>query len=495
MAKQKKYIVSIDQSTQGTKALLFNDRGELCMRTDLPHRQIVNEQGWVSHDGEEIYQNTVQVIRNVLDMAKVSPSEVAGLGISSQRETGIMWDKESGKPSDYAVVWQCARAAQICERKEISDMAGKIREKTGLRLSPYFTAAKICWLLENVEGAREKAKLHKICHGTMDSYLVYRLTKKEVYATDYSNASRTQMFNIFTLEWDKEICNCFGIDVENLPEVRDSNACFGYTDCEGLFAEPIPIHGVMGDSHAALFGQNCRSEGMTKVTYGTGSSIMMNIGSKPILSSNGLVTSLAWGISGKREYVLEGNLNYTGAVITWLKDSVHLIESASETESLANEANKDDSLYLIPAFTGLGAPYWDSNARAAIVGMDRTTGKAELARAGLESIAYQITDIVRAMERDSGKKIEILRVDGGPTKNKYLMQFQSDIAGSEVSISKIEELSGTGAAFMAGMELGVWQEEIFDTISWNKVLPKMGSEEREKKYDGYKNAVSTVRTN
>ena len=342
MAKQteKKYIVSIDQSTQGTKALLFNEKGELCMRTDLPHKQIVNSQGWVSHDGEEIYRNTIAVIKNVLNMAKVSPDEVAGLGISNQRETGIMWERETGKPSDYAVVWQCARAAQICERKEISGMAGKVKEKTGLQLSPYFTAAKICWLLENVEGAKEKAKEHNICHGTMDSYLIYRLTKGEVYATDYSNASRTQLFNIFTLKWDEEICGSFGIDPANLPEVKDSNACFGYTDCEGFFAKPIPIHGVMGDSHAALFGQNCRSEGKTKVTYGTGSSIMMNIGEKPILSGNGLVTSLAWGISGKPEYVLEGNLNYTGAVITWLKDSVHLIESASETEALAKEAAK-----------------------------------------------------------------------------------------------------------------------------------------------------------
>ena len=489
-----KYIVSIDQSTQGTKALLFNEKGELCMRTDLPHKQIVNSKGWVSHDGEEIYQNTIQVIKNVLNIAKVNPDEVAGLGISNQRETGIMWERETGKPSDYAVVWQCARAAQICERKEISGMAGKIREKTGLQLSPYFTAAKICWLLENVEGAREKAKDHNICHGTMDSYLIYRLTKGKVYATDYSNASRTQLFNIFTLTWDKEICGSFGIDTANLPEVKDSNACFGYTDCEGFFAKPIPICGVMGDSHAALFGQNCRSEGKTKVTYGTGSSIMMNIGEKPILSSNGLVTSLAWGISGKPEYVLEGNLNYTGAVITWLKDSVHLIESASETEALAKEAAQEDSLYLVPAFSGLGAPYWDSSARAAIVGMDRTTGKAELARAALESIAYQITDIVRAMERDSEKKIGILRVDGGPTRNQYLMQFQSDITGSEVSISRIEELSGTGAAFMAGMALGVWQEEIFDTISWSEVLPQMTEEVRERKYGGYKNAVAMVRT-
>ncbi len=489
-----KYIISIDQSTQGTKALLFSEKGNLCVRTDLSHRQIVNEQGWVSHDGEEIYRNTMQVIRNVLKQANVSPDDVAGIGISNQRETAILWDRESRKPMDHAVVWQCARAAEICERKEIQDMAEQVRLKTGLKLSPYFTAAKICWLLENAEGAAEKAKQHKVCHGTIDAYLVYRMTKGEVYATDYSNASRTQLFNIFELKWDEEICRAFGIDAADLPEVRDSNACFGYTDCEGLFAKPVPIHAVMGDSHAALFGQNCRSVGKTKVTYGTGSSIMMNIGAAPILSSNGLVTSLAWGVNGRPEYVLEGNLNYTGAVISWLKDDVKLIGSASETEELAKEANKDDGLYLVPAFTGLGAPYWDSSARAAVIGMDRTTGKAELTRAALESIAYQITDIVRAMEKDSQKRIEVLRVDGGPTKNRYLMQFQSDIAGSEVAISRIEELSGTGVAFMAGMALGLWGEEIFDTISWNQVTPKMEEAVRERKFAGYKDAVGLIRT-
>lgn len=480
--------MSIDQSTQGTKALLFDDKGRLRMRADLPHRQIVNERGWVSHDGEEIYRNTIQAIRNVLNMAQVSPDNVAGIGISNQRETAIMWDRENGSPADYAVVWQCARASEICQRKKVSAMAEQIRQKTGLRLSPYFTAAKICWLLENVEDSEKKA------YGTIDSYLVYRLTKGDVYATDYSNASRTQLFNIFTLEWDKEICECFGIDAAHLPEVRDSDACFGHTDCEGLFTRPVPIHTVMGDSHAALFGQNCRSDGMIKVTYGTGSSIMMNIGHKPILSNNGLVTSLAWGLEGKPEYVLEGNLNYTGAVVSWLKDNVGIIQDVTETEALADAANKSDNLYLIPAFSGFGAPYWDSAARAAFVGMDRTTGRAELVRAALESIAYQITDIIRAMERDSRKNIEILRADGGATGNGYLMQFQSDIAGCEVSVSEMEELSGTGAAFMAGMKLGLWDEKIFDTIKRKRVLPKMAAVTREYKYDGYRQAVDRMKT-
>lgn len=490
MAKKDigRYIISIDQSTQGTKALLFDNKGRLCMRADLPHKQIVNEQGWVSHDGEEIYQNTVHVIKNVLNMAQVSPDNVAGIGISNQRETAIMWDRESGLPADYAVVWQCARATQICERKKVRDMAEQIQQRTGLKLSPYFTAAKICWLFEHVKGAEKKA------YGTIDSYLVYRLTKGKIYATDYSNASRTQLFNIFTLEWDRDICNCFGIDADTLPEVKDSNACFGYTDCEGLFTTPVPIYAVMGDSHAALFGQNCRLDGMTKITYGTGSSIMMNIGQKPILSNNGLVTSLAWGIDGKTEYVLEGNLNYTGAVVSWLKDNVGIIQNAAETKTLADMANKNDNLYLIPAFTGLGAPYWDSGARAAFIGIDRTTGKAELVRAALESIAYQITDIVRAMEKDSQKNIEMLRVDGGATNNQYLMQFQSDISGYEVLVSETEELSGTGVAFMAGMKLGLWGEEIFNTIKWKDILPKMAATKRMQKYNGYQKAVERIRT-
>lgn len=486
---EKKYIISIDQSTQGTKALLFDEEGRLRMRTDLPHRQIVNGQGWVSHDGEEIYRNTVRVIGNVLQMAQVSPDHVAGIGISNQRETAILWDRETGLPAADAVVWQCSRAAEVCERSRVRNMAAQIERRTGLKLSPYFTAAKICWLLENTEGIPEKARRHSICHGTMDSYLIYRLTKGAVYATDYSNASRTQLFDIFKLEWDEGICGCFGIDPGNLPEVRDSDACFGYTDCEGLFAKPVPIHAVMGDSQAALFGQNCRSDGMVKVTYGTGSSIMMHIGNRPVLSGNGLVTSLAWGIGGKREYVLEGNLNYTGAVISWLKDDVGIIQNPAETETLAETASQKDSLYLIPAFTGLGAPYWDSAARAAFVGMDRTTGKNELVRAALESIAYQISDVVSAMERDSGKRIEILRADGGPTRNRYLMQFQSDITGCEVSVSDIEELSGTGAAFMAGMRLGLWGEEVFGRLRWKRVLPKMDADTRSRRVEGYQDAV------
>lgn len=483
-----KYIISVDQSTQGTKALLFDENGALICRTDLPHTQIVNGKGWVSHDGEEIYRNTVQVIRNLVAESGIDKSDVVGLGISNQRETSLMWDRETGAPLAHAVVWQCARAAEICERECIRSHAVDVFRKTGMKLSPYFPAAKIAWLLENVEGAAERSA----CHGTVDCYLVYRLTGGKSYKTDYSNASRTQLFNIFDLKWDEEICGWFGIDPANLPEVTDSNSCFGYTDCEGFFGRPIPIHGVMGDSHAALFGQNCRKIGMTKATYGTGSSIMMNIGAQPVLSRHGVVTSLAWGMDGKVEYVLEGNLNYTGAVITWLKDDMELISDPGETQVLAERANKEDELYIVPAFTGLGAPYWNSHAKASAVGMDRTTRRAEFVRAGLECIAYQIADVIFAMEEDSRLHIEALRVDGGPTRNRYLMQFQSDILQANVRVPAQEELSGIGAAYMTGLALGIWDESVFARGESTDYTPAMDSQKRNEKYTGWQRAVHSV---
>ncbi len=483
------YIISIDQSTQGTKALLFDKNGTLMCRNDIAHEQIINEKGWVSHNPEEIYENVIKVVRGVLSKANVSPEQVGALGISNQRETSVLWDRKTGLSLANAVVWQCARAAEICEREDISKEAEYIYDTTGIKLSPYFPAAKIAWLLENTEVASDKAKNHQVCHGTVDSFLVYRLTGGEVYATDYSNASRTQLFDIYNLKWDEKICKLFGIEIRNLPEVKDSNACYGYTDFEGLFSEPIPIHAVMGDSHAALFGQNCREVGQAKATYGTGSSIMMNIGEIPMQSRNGLVTSLAWGIDGKVSYVLEGNLNYTGAVITWLKNDLKIIESASDTEAFAEQANKEDSLYLIPAFTGLGAPYWRADAKASIVGMDRTTGRNEIVRAGLECIAYQITDIINAMMDDSNVELLELKVDGGPTKNRYLMQFQADISRCNVLVPNQEELSGIGAAYMAGIAVGLWSEEIFGKMRRIIHNPTMGSEMAQEKYKGWRDAV------
>ena len=488
----EKYIISIDQSTQGTKALLFDEGGSLIKRTDKPHEQIINEKGWVSHNPVEIYENVIDVVARLTK--DIDGSRIIGVGISNQLETSLAWDRITGEPLADAIVWQCARAADICERVERQGKAEDIRRKTGMNLSPYFPASKIAWLLENVEGAREKADRGEICHGTIDSWLVYKLTGGKSYKTDYSNASRTQLFNIFELKWDEEICAWFGIDPANMAQVCDSDSEFGETDFEGVLPKKVPIHGVLGDSHGSLFGQGCLKPGMTKSTYGTGSSIMMNIGEKPVLSTHGVVTSLAWSMGGKVNYVLEGNLNYTGAVITWLKDDLKLIESPGETGTLAREAIQDDELYLIPAFSGLGAPYWDSRATAAIVGMTRTTGKAEVVRAGLECIAYQITDIVKAMCEDAGVRLGELRVDGGPTKNEYLMQFQSDIADVAVQVPDSEELSGIGPAYAAGLALGVWDESVFGRLNRVKYAPGMDGETRKKKYNGWKAAVSTVLT-
>ena len=488
----EKYIISIDQSTQGTKALLFDEGGSLIKRTDKPHEQIINEKGWVSHNPVEIYENVIDVVARLTK--DIDGSGIIGVGISNQRETSLAWDRITGEPLADAIVWQCARAADICERVERQGKAENIRRKTGMNLSPYFPASKIAWLLENVKGAREKAGRGEICHGTIDSWLVYKLTGGKSYKTDYSNASRTQLFNIFELKWDEEICAWFGIDPANMARVCDSDSEFGETDFEGVLPKKVPIHGVLGDSHGSLFGQGCLKPGMTKSTYGTGSSIMMNIGEKPVLSTHGVVTSLAWSMGGKVNYVLEGNLNYTGAVITWLKDDLKLIESPGETGTLAREAIQDDELYLIPAFSGLGAPYWDSRATAAIVGMTRTTGKAEVVRAGVECIAYQITDIVKAMCEDAGVRLGELRVDGGPTKNEYLMQFQSDIADVAVQVPDSEELSGIGPAYAAGLALGVWDESVFGRLNRVKYAPGMDGETRKKKYNGWKAAVSTVLT-
>nr|WP_300825299.1 glycerol kinase [uncultured Schaedlerella sp.] len=488
----EQYMISIDQSTQGTKALLFNSAGSLIWRVDQAHRQIIDEKGWVSHDPMEIYQNIIAVTARLLEETQIDRDKVAGVGISNQRETSLAWNRITGEPVGHAVVWQCARAADICDQAAAAGHAEMIRQKTGMNLSPYFPASKIAWTLRNVEGARELSDAGELCHGTIDSWVVYKLTGGKSYKTDYSNASRTQLFNIFDLKWDEEICGIFGIDPKNLPEVCDSNSNFGETDFDGVLPHSVPIHGVLGDSHGALFGQGCLEPGMMKSTYGTGSSIMMNIGEIPVLSTHGVVTSLAWSMDGKVNYVLEGNLNYTGAVITWLKDDLKMIQSPEETQSLAEQAAADDPLYLVPAFSGLGAPYWDSRATAMLTGMTRTTGRAEVVRAGLECIAYQIQDVIEAMSEDSQVKVHELRVDGGPTKNAYLMQFQSDIAGIDVQVPDSDELSGMGPAFAAGMALGLWDQTVFEKLNRKKYAPRMDAELRNKKYEGWKKAVEKV---
>ncbi len=486
------YLIGIDQSTQGTKALLFDEDGALINRKDLPHEQIVNQLGWVEHKPEEIYQNTIAVVKKLIEESGIAKENVAGIGISNQRETALAWDK-SGEPVYNAIVWQCARGEAICKKIEAEGYGPIIREHTGLQLSPYFSAAKIAWILEHVEGARKKANDGSLYYGTVDSYLVYRLTGGKSYKTDYSNASRTQLFNINTLTWDKEICDLFHIPIENLAEVVDSDSYFGETDFDGYLESAIPIHGVLGDSHGALFGQGCHTKGMVKATYGTGSSVMMNIGEKPVFSSNGMVTSLAWSMGGNVNYVLEGNINYTGAVISWMEKELGIVTSAAETEELARKANPDDRTYLVPAFSGLGAPYWDSTATGIICGVTRMTGKKEFVKAGIECIAYQIQDVLQAMSEDSGISIQELRVDGGPTKNQFLMNFQSNISNIPVQVPDEEELSGIGAVYAAGIGMGFYKKDsVFGRISRKKYAPSMELELREKKLDGWKKAVKMV---
>lgn len=478
------YVIGIDQSTQGTKAVVFDENGQILKRADIRHKQWVNDSGWVSHDLEEIYQNVLKSVSKVVDAAGIPKEEILTVGISNQRETTAAW-RNNGTPIDQAIVWQCSRAKEICN--ELSGYASMVLDKTGIPLSPYFPAAKMAWLLRNV--IREE----EYCLGTIDSWLVYRLTNGKSFKTDYSNASRTQLFNLHTLQWDQEICDLFGIPADHLPNITDSNALFGYTDLGGYLEQSIPIHCAIGDSHAALFGQGCHKKGMIKTTYGTGSSIMMNIGRNFKASKNGLATSLAWCESGEVYYVLEGNINYTGAVIAWLHNDLQLMETPDELEIAAARANPDDTTVLIPAFSGLGAPYWKNDAKAMIYGMTRITGKHEFLKAAMESTAYQIQDVLAVMETDSGIKIEELRVDGGPTKNKYLMQFQSDLSDIRVGVPEQEELSAIGAAYMAGIAAGIYKrEKLFDHARLTYFKPNMELEVRKKKRSNWNAAVELL---
>ena len=483
-----KTILAIDQSTSGTKALLFDGEGRLLGRHDLPHEQKINSQGWVSHDPMEIYRNTLETVRLLLEETGIDRESIGAVGISNQRETALLWDRDTGLPVADAVVWQCARAAGICQR--LADKAEAIQERTGLNLSPYFPAAKWAWILENTPGLAGK----NLCAGTIDAWLVYKLTGGRVFATDYSNASRTQLFNLRTLSWDSEVCGWFGINPDFLPEVRFSDSLFGETDFEGLLPHPVPIHGVLGDSHGALFGQGCLSPGMVKATYGTGSSVMMHIGQRPVFSKKGLVTSLAWGMEGKVDYVLEGNINYTGAVTKWVVEELGLLSSSKEAGPVAQSADPADTTYLVPAFTGLGAPYWDSGAKAMLYGMSRTTGRAEIVKAAEECIAYQIADVLELMGQEAGVTIQELRVDGGPTKDKFLMQFQSDILHIPVAAPEREELSGMGAAFCAGIAAGVYTREIFQSVRRRRLAPEMEETLRKTKRAGWRQAVEILLT-
>lgn len=446
-----KYTIAIDQSTSATKAMLFDEKATLMSRVSIDHKQYYPQAGWVEHDPVEIIENTYNAVKQLISTVDVDQQDITSIAITNQRETVLVWDKRTGNPIYNAVVWQCNRGTQICEELLAQGHKPMVTRKTGLIINPYFSASGVKWILDNVSGARQAAQDGHLLMGTMDSWLIWNLTKGKVHATDYTNASRTLLFNINTLSWDEELLNLFTIPLNMLPEALPCDGEFGTTTMDGVFQQ-IPIAGVLGDSHGALVGQMCFSDGMGKATYGTGSSIMVNIGEQPLSAPQGLVTSIGFAAKGKVYYAFEGNIHCTGATIKWLQDDLKLIESAAETEALATSVKSTDGVYFVPAFAGLGAPWWDNDAKALICGMNRGTGKAHIVRAALESIAYQVKDLMNLIQ-ESGVKLLELRVDGGPVKNNFLMQFQADMLHAKINRSPIEEASALGAILMNGFAL------------------------------------------
>lgn len=482
-----KYILALDQGTTSTRAIIFDRKGEIITVAQREFKQIYPRSGWVEHEPQDIWGSTVAVIGEALARAGLSASDIQSMGITNQRETTIVWNKTTGKPVYNAIVWQCRRTAEYC--KELN--TDFIYKKTGLLPDAYFSATKIKWILDNVDGAREKAEKGELLFGTVDAYLLWKLSHGKIFATDYTNASRTMLFNIHTLKWDKELLALFEIPESMLPEVFPSSHKYGTTDI-GLFGAEIPIFGVVGDQQAALFGQLCTERGEVKNTYGTGCFLLMNTGDTAVKSTNGLVTTLGAGLSDKPCYVLEGSVFVGGAVIQWLRDEMKLISSAGDSEAEATAVCDSGGVYVVPAFTGLGAPYWNAEARGTITGITRGTSRQHIVRAALESIAYQVYDLVEAMQKDSGIKITRLAVDGGACKNNFLMGFQSDILGINTVRPKVVETTALGAAYLAGLSSGYWSgiDELKCNIAAERVFtPDMDEQTRKSLIDGWHNAV------
>lgn len=491
-----KYILALDQGTTSTRAIIFNERGEAVGRAQQEFKQIYPESGWVEHDPTDIISSAVGVIAEALIRANVVIGDISAIGLTNQRETTIVWNKKTGAPVYNAIVWQCRRTADFAQKLKDDGLSPMIYAKTGLVPDAYFSATKIRWILDNVEGARASAERGELLFGTVDTYLMWRFSRGKIFATDYTNASRTMLFNIHTLKWDSDLLKLFDIPECMLPEVKPSCGFFGYTDKQILGGE-VPICGVAGDQQAALFGQLCVREGDVKNTYGTGCFLLMNTGAKAVESANGLVTTLgACAVGSRPPYVLEGSVFIGGAVVQWLRDELNLISSAAESETWANKVKDSGGVYIVPAFTGLGAPYWDSSARGEICGITRGTNKAHIVRAALEAIAYQSADLAGAMRRDSGLKINALRVDGGASANNFLMQFQADILGIDIERPLNMESTALGAAYLAGLRCGVWggiDELIKQRRTERTFMPTMEKSERERLLSSWATAVKKAR--
>ena len=486
-----KYIMALDAGTTSNRCILFDEAGNICSMAQKEFRQFFPNPGWVEHDANEIWSTQLGVAVEAMSMINAKAADIAAIGITNQRETAIVWNKETGEPVYNAIVWQCRRTSDIADALKAKGLEKTFQQKTGLIIDAYFSATKIKWILDNVEGARELANEGKLLFGTVETWLIWKFTKGRVHVTDYSNASRTMLFNINTLEWDDEILEELDIPKSMLPEPMPSSYIYGYTDPTFL-GDEIPIAGAAGDQQAALFGQTCFSEGEAKNTYGTGCFLLMNTGEKPVYSKNGLVTTIAWGLDGKVNYALEGSIFVAGAAIQWLRDGMRLIDSAADSEYMATKVHGTHGCYVVPAFTGLGAPHWDQYARGTIVGITRGTNKNHIIRATLESIALQVCDVIDAMKADAGIDVRALRVDGGASANNFLMQFQADMIDAPVNRPACVESTAIGAAYLAGLAVGYWKtkEDVIKNQQLDRVFtPDMAPEEREAKRKGWNKAV------
>lgn len=487
----KQYIMALDQGTTSSRCILYNKKGEIVSVAQKEFKQIYPKPGWVEHDAMEIWSTQIGVAQEAMYKINASHKNIAAIGITNQRETTVIWDRKTGEPICNAIVWQCRRTAEYCDSLKEKGLSEQFRMKTGLPIDAYFSATKIHWILEHVKGARERAEAGELLFGTIETWLIWKLTMGRVHITDYSNASRTMLFNINSLEWDQEILDELKIPRCMLPEAKASSQIYGMTE-NTIFGGEIPIAGAAGDQQAALFGQTCFTEGEAKNTYGTGCFLLMNTGSKPVFSHNGLITTIAWGINGVVNYALEGSVFVAGAAIQWLRDEMRLIDHASDSEEMAEEVEDTNGVYLVPAFVGLGAPYWDPYARGTIVGLTRGANKNHIIRATLESLAYQTNDVLKAMEEDSGITLTSLKVDGGACGNNFLMQFQADIINVPVKRPVSIETTALGAAYLAGLATGYWKnkEEVLDNWQVSRIFePVMKNDSRKELLDGWKKAV------